>query len=250
MVDTMKRVLRDYRVRGFVFSDDNFFVDMQWAYRVFEEIVNADLDICIGKLHVRADTVCTMDYAFLNLIARAGVKRFVMGAESGNQRVLDLIKKRITVEQIVESNRKLIPHAISPAYLFMMGVPSETPAEVAMSIRLADQLTNENRKATRAFNTYTPYPGTELYTIAVQYGLKEPRCLEEWASLNYRYIHKESPWILLETKKLISVLDFALMCSAHDNSLGSFRKSDPIARWLAKICSPLSREAFRCASSH
>lgn len=245
VLDNMQRVIRDYGVRGFIFDDDNFFVDMRWAHNVLEEVVRADLDICIGKLFIRADTLCKMDQDFLDLMVRAGVRRLVIGAESGSQRILDLIKKRITIEHVIEANLKLIPYPIKPSYLFMMGLPTETPEEFAQSIRLADQLTDENPEATRAFNIYTPYAGTKLFDITVQYGLKPPRRLEDWARFTYRNIHHDSPWIPPETKKLITVLDFALMCSKHDISLGSFRKADPIVVWLAKAYAPLARFRVR-----
>ena len=241
VLGNMQRVIQDFGIRGFIFSDDNFFVDRRWAYNVLEGVVRADLDICIGKLFIRPDTLCKLNGDFLEIMVRAGVKRLVMGAESGSERIQHLIKKRIMPEQILEANRMLIPYPIKPAYLFMMGLPTETPDEFAQSIRLAAQLIDENPKATRAFNVYTPFPGTELFNLAVQYGLRPPERLEDWAQFSYRNTHSDSPWILPETKKFISVLDFALMCSSHDNSLGSLRKADPIAVWLARAYSPLAR---------
>ncbi len=71
-----------------------------------------------------------MDREFLDLMVRAGVKRFTLGIESGSQRVLDLIKKDMTVEQAIEANRKLAPYPIVPLYLFMMGMPTETPDDL------------------------------------------------------------------------------------------------------------------------
>ena len=241
VLDNIRRIVTDYGIRGLIFSDDNFFVDMNWAHNVLERLAKAGLNICIGKLHIRADTLCKTDSDFLNLMVKAGVRRLVMGAESGSQRILDLIKKRITPDQVIEANRKLIPYPIKPAYLFMMGLPTETPEEFAESISLAERLTGENPEATRSFNIYTPYPGTELFGVLLKYGLKVPQRLQDWAGFNYRYLPKETPWIPDETKRLISVLDFALMCGEHDNALGSFKKADPIAVWLSRVYSPLAK---------
>ena len=99
---------------------------------------------------------------FLNCMVRAGVKRISVGVESGSQRMLDLIKKDCSPsKKFIEANRKLIPYPIVPLFLFMMGLPTETPEEFAQSIRLAVQLTDENPRAVKTFNIYTPYPGTE-----------------------------------------------------------------------------------------
>jgi radical SAM superfamily enzyme YgiQ (UPF0313 family) len=241
VVDLMQHLNTAYGKKGFIFGDDNFFIDLDWAHEVLEGIVRSGLDIHIGKQFIRADTLCRLDKDFLDLLVKAGVRRFVIGAESGSPRILRMIKKRITVEEIVESNRKLIGTRIQPGFLFMMGLPTETPEEVGESLKLADQLMKENPDAARAFNIYTPFPGTELYEKIVKMGFKEPERLEDWGRMSYRNIPRESPWILPETKKLVSILDYALMCSDRDNALGKVKKADPLSVWMAKAYGPLAR---------
>jgi len=68
-----------------------------------------------------------MSRVFLARLVRAKVTRLTVGVESGSQRLLDLIKKDVTVEQVIEANSKLTPYPIVPIYLFMMGLPSESP---------------------------------------------------------------------------------------------------------------------------
>jgi radical SAM superfamily enzyme YgiQ (UPF0313 family) len=245
VLETMQRIVREYEIKGFLFQDDNFFLDLAWARDVLERIVRSDLGISIGKLFIRADTLCKMDRDFLNLLVRAGVKRLVMGVESGSQRLLDLLKKRITLDQVMEANRKLIPYPIKPAYMFMMGLPTETSEELTQSIHFADRLIKENPKATRTFNIYTPYPGTELFKIIVDHGLKEPKALLDWAGLNYHGFFKGSPWILPETKPMVEVMNFALMCSKHDNAFGGFKRQDAGSILFTKLYSPLARYRVR-----
>jgi anaerobic magnesium-protoporphyrin IX monomethyl ester cyclase len=245
VLDHLMRIIRDYDIRGFLFTDDHFFIDMKRAYGILEGIVRADLNISISKLQIRADTICRMDHDFLELLVRAGVKRLTVGVESGSQRILDLIKKDVTVEKVIEASRKLIPYPIVPVYLFMMGLPTETPEELAQSIRLAFQLTDENPRAVKTFNIYTPYPGTELYGVALQHGLKEPKRLEDWACFNFRNIPKESAWIPSETKKLIEGLDFPLMFLGDGHFVKPYKKTNPIVVSLAKLYSPVARYRVR-----
>ena len=245
VVDLMKRLSRDHGKKGFIFGDDNFFIDLDWARKVLEGIVQSGLDIHIGKQFIRADTLCRLDKDFLDLLVKAGVRRFVIGAESGSPRILRLIRKRITVEEIINSNRKLVGTEIKPAFLFMMGLPTETPEEVGETLKLADQLMKDNPDATRTFNKYTPFPGTELYDMILKRGFSEPEKLEDWAKIGYRRSFRETPWLLPETKKLISILDYALMCSDRDNSLGGVKKADPLSVWMAKTYGPLARYRVR-----
>lgn len=91
IVEHLRRIIRDYGIRGFLFTDDNFFIDMDRARATLEGIVRSGLDISISKLQVRADAVCQMDGEFLDLLVRANVRRIAIGVESGSQRVVELI---------------------------------------------------------------------------------------------------------------------------------------------------------------
>lgn len=241
VLDHLSRIIRDYGIRGFLFTDDHFFIDMDRAYLILEGIARADLKISISKLQIRADTICRLDKEFLQLMVRAGVKRFSIGIESGSQRILDLIKKDCSVEEIVEANRKLIPYPIVPVFLFMMGLPTETPEEFAQSIRLAIQLTDENSHAVKTFNIYTPYPGTELYELAIQLGLKEPQRLGDWARFNFRNIPRESAWIEPEMRKLITGLDLPLMFLGKGHFVNPYKKTNPLVVALARLYYPVAR---------
>ena len=244
VLDHLQQIIRDYGIRGFLFTDDHFFIDMKRAYAILEGIVRANLNVTISKLQIRADTICRMSKDFLDLLVRAGVKRLTVGIESGSQRVLDLIHKDVTVDEVIEANRKLAPYPIVPLYLFMMGMPTETPDEFRESLHLAERLVTENPRAGKTFNIYTPYPGTELYGMALKHGLKEPDRLEDWARFNFRNIPAESAWIPPETKRLIENLDFPLMFLGT-NFVTPYRKTKSVVVALGKLYSPIARYRVR-----
>jgi anaerobic magnesium-protoporphyrin IX monomethyl ester cyclase len=245
VLEIMLYLISEYGAKGFLFHDDNFFLDPAWAREVVEKIVRLDLGISLGKLFIRADTLCKMDKEFLDLLVRAGVKRLVMGVESGNPRILELLKKRISLEQVLEANRKLIPFSIRPAYLFMMGLPTETPDEFTQSVRFAERLIKENPKARRSFNIYTPYPGTALFKMALEHGLPEPKGLLQWSKFNYHSVFTGTPWILPETERLVRVMNYALPCTKYDNAFGGLRRQDRGSLLFTKIYGPLARYRVR-----
>jgi radical SAM superfamily enzyme YgiQ (UPF0313 family) len=249
VVDQMSRVVKKYGIRGFIFGDDNFFIDLDWAHDVLEKVLDAGLDIHIGKVFIRADTVCRLDKGFIDLMIKAGIRRVVIGAESGNPRILRLIKKRISVDEIIQSNLKLMSYPVRPAYLFMLGLPTETPEEVGDTVKLAERLMKDNPGATRSFNLYTPFPGTELFNKVVEMGYREPERLEDWEKISYRRLPKESPWLFPDTRKLIKILDYALMCHKQDNSLGGIKSADPFSALLAKVYGPAARYRVRSLST-
>ena len=241
VLEHLQRIIRDYGIRGFLFTDDRFFADMERAYRILEAIVRADLEISIAKLQIRADEVCRMDRDFLQLLVRAGVKRMTIGVESGSPRILTLLKKGESIEEIVEANLKLRSYPIVPLYLIMMGLPTETPEEFAQSIRFAIRLTDENPRAVKTFNIYTPYPGTELYRMCVQLGLEEPRHMESWVRFNFRNVPEESAWLAPGMKELVQGLDFPLMFLGKGHFVSPYKKTNPLIVGLSRLYYPLAR---------
>jgi radical SAM superfamily enzyme YgiQ (UPF0313 family) len=123
----------------------------------------------------------------------------------------------------------------------MMGLPTETPDEFAQSIRLAERLVEENPKAVKSFNIYTPYPGTELYHVALQHGLRKPERLEDWARFNFRRVASDAPWVPPETRKLVEGLDFPLIFLGDGHFVNPYKKTSPIVVGLAKLYRPLAR---------
>jgi hypothetical protein len=96
---------------------------------------------------------------------------------------------------------------------------------------------------------YTPFPGTELYQKVIEMGFHEPEALRDWASFNYRNVYGETPWIDDETRRLVSILDYALMTSPRDNNLGKIKKDEPLSVLLARLYRPLAQYRVRSLDS-
>jgi radical SAM superfamily enzyme YgiQ (UPF0313 family) len=241
VMDHLRRVIRDYGIRGFLFTDDFFFADLERARGVLEAVVQSGLGISISKLQIRADTICRMDRDFLDLLVRANVRRLTIGVESGSQPMLDRIRKDMTIEQVIKANERLKPHPIVPVYLFMMALPGETPEQFAQSIALAVRLTDENPRAVKTFNVYTPYPGTELYDTTVAHGLQPPQRLEDWAAFNFRKVRDDAAWVHPRTRRLVDALDFPLMFLGKGHFVTPYKRTNPLAVALARMYYPLAR---------
>ncbi|MFO7691946.1 MAG: hypothetical protein R6V57_02555, partial [Vicinamibacterales bacterium] len=135
----------------------------------------------------------------------------------------------------------LAAYPFVPLYLLMMGLPTETPAELAESIRLATQLADENPRADPSFNIYTPYPGTALYKAAVELGLKPPARLEDWAQFNFRNVPRDCTWLDPEMKRLVEGLDFPLQFLAKNRFVTPYKKTNRIVVGLSRLYRPLAQ---------
>jgi len=123
-------------------------------------------------------------------------------------------------------------------------MPTETPDELRQSIELADRLIAENPKAVKTFNIYTPYPGTDLYGVALQRGLKVPERLEDWARFNFRHVDRDAAWIEPETRRLVENLDFPLMFLGEQFT-NPYRGTNRVVVSLGRLYAPVARYRVR-----
>ena len=180
-----------------------------------------------------------MDTKYLALMNKSGIKRLALGVESGSERILNMINKGITINQVLMTSKKLSKSEIPPIYSFMAGFPTETLKELKMTTNLIIKLLKHNKLAkSTILHCYRPLPGTELYELCVKKGLKEPTSLKEWGSYNMEKI--DYPWISSEMQKKISNLNFL--------SLFLDKKYEEIDNNLvqvfAKLYQPLARYRF------
>jgi len=186
VVDHIEFLMQTYNISMVYFWDDDTFVSPRHFSRIAEEILKRNLDIQIGVRGIRSNELDRMDDKDLNLLEQVGVKFLHIGVENGSQRMLDLMKKGITVEQSFSANRKLARHGnIVPMYNMLTGIPSETLEDLEETGRFMLQMMEENPHAIiHAPNKLIPYPGGEAYEIAIKHGFKAPRKPEDWKNMD------------------------------------------------------------------
>ncbi len=163
VVDEMEHLQKDLGA-NYVFVDDPLFLaDPKRIEAICEEYRRRKLTIRWGgPAHVRYITpglVRTMDAANCHDLS--------LGIESGVQRLLDEVRKGITVEQVETAVRTIKAHSrILTQGLFILGLPGETWDEALQTIRLARSLPLDMAQ----FSIFTPYPGSPLFDTLAQRG--------------------------------------------------------------------------------
>lgn len=95
----------------------------------------------------------------IKLMAESGCRLIQFGVESGSQRILDLMKKEITVDQIKAAFKWSDKYGITADAPVILGAdPSETMAD----IKLTEKLIREIKPLTFAVSILMPFPGTEI----------------------------------------------------------------------------------------
>ncbi len=176
--------LVSFGARNVFVCDDDFFYDRARAARIFERMLERRVPASIITT-CRADDLTGFDDRMLQLMKRVGVYVSI-GVESGSPRTLRLIRKGITVQQVLTANQRLRAAGIGFNFSFVGGFPTETWADLDQTIDLMLRLQDENPAAKLTnLKIFTPLPGTDLLDLAVKHGFEPPTDLEGWS----RYHH-------------------------------------------------------------
>lgn len=146
-------------IREVYFRDETFTADRQRVLDICQGIAEKNLKftwIC----NARVDMV---DLKMLREMKAAGCHLVKFGAESGNQEVLDAVKKGITLEQTSQAFRWCREAGINTHAHFMVGMPGDTIGTMNETLKLALDV----EPTTATFGICTPYPGTPLFREVV-----------------------------------------------------------------------------------
>jgi anaerobic magnesium-protoporphyrin IX monomethyl ester cyclase len=155
VADEMEAIVARYRPDSLWFVDDVFTINHRWLEELTVEVERRGLHIpyeCI----TRADRLDERSIALLN---RSGCFRVWIGAESGSQKVLDAMDRRVTVERVRDMIHLSKKHGIETGTFIMLGYPGETEADIVATIEHLKRSDPDQFTITVAY----PIKGTPYY---------------------------------------------------------------------------------------
>ena len=139
--------------------DDTFTWSLKRVIKICQLIIQRGIKL---KWSVR-DRVSNISEEVLDLMYQAGCNRIHLGIETGNERILKNIKKKISLEQAKRSVAVAKRRGLKVLTYFMVGLPGETEKDVMETIDFAINIDSDYAE----FNVCIPYPGTEMYHDAL-----------------------------------------------------------------------------------
>lgn len=211
LLDEIEILLGKYKVDFIDFVDENFLVDKNRFFKFLDGIEERKFKFS-WFVGARANYF-NPNYLTSNVISRASVLGCVMmgiGAESGSQRVLDFLKKGISVEQIEHAARLLNNHCIVSEFSFMIGLPYETSDDMLKTISFVKKLRKIGPYVgTQSPQLYRPIPGGELFNECVKLGFVAPKNIREWTSEKLQasgYLDLDKlPWVKRDNKTIVII---------------------------------------------
>jgi len=175
IIDEMELLYKDYGVNGFFFNDDTFTLKKERIFKLCDLLKRRQLNVvwyCNGRVNL-------MTRELLEAMYSAGCRGIAYGLESGNQRILDSMKKSITLEQVREVVGWTKEAGINAIGYFIIGMLGETKATIKETLAFARELELDFY----GFSLATPIPRTELYDSALEAGLiqGDKTSLGEWS---------------------------------------------------------------------
>ncbi len=167
------RLVKDYGIRDIMFYDDNFLLDRKRVTEICEGILKRNYKLswsCLARTDV-------MPEDFFKIIQRAGCWQIAYGIESADQKILDNLKKRTTIEKITEMIRRTNEAGIHSRGYFMIGCPGETLETIERTTHFI--ITSGLKDFHVTF--CTPMPGAELFGTAEQFGQFD----RDWKKLGF-----------------------------------------------------------------
>jgi radical SAM superfamily enzyme YgiQ (UPF0313 family) len=162
VIEEIKFLIKTQGIREVAFWDDNFLINEAWIDR-FCDLLDKERIKIPWSACARVNTISKV---MLERAAKSGLWNIFYGVESGNQDLLDRIKKGITLEQVRQAIEWSNQFKIDTRGSFMLALPGETPAKARKTIKFACQLDLTYAQ----FLPTHPEWGTELYDDAIKSG--------------------------------------------------------------------------------
>lgn len=162
IISEIKELIRRYRVQYVAIIDDLFISDQKHVYEFCDKLAAERLKIRWGA----AGRVNLINEPLLKKMKAAGCDLLSFGFESGSQKILDIMKKRVKVEEAENAIKLTRKAGIRVIGSFMIGMVGETRQTLEETVNFIKRTDLPNCR----FFFATPYPGTALYDMARDMG--------------------------------------------------------------------------------
>ncbi|MCF8257364.1 MAG: B12-binding domain-containing radical SAM protein [Flavobacteriales bacterium] len=155
IVDEMKEWKRLFNVKSIRFIDDTFTITRARVIELCQLMIAEKLNLewaCLSRTD-------NLDAELLQWMRRSGCKRIYFGMESGSQRMLDIYRKQVNVDEARAALLLCREAGIETAAFFMSGHPEETEEDFELTVNFA----RSAKLNFASFNPLTLYPGTAIF---------------------------------------------------------------------------------------
>jgi len=202
----LKELWDQYHFDDLNFQDETFFTKANRVDALAERIIASGMKITWAAT-MRADQGVRLPPEVWTRCRQSGLRRLLVGVESGSNEMMKRIKKDIKIEQVFETAEKMRSLGIAGHFPFIVGFPDESDESVRMSLDCAKRLRSMSPDFLTPIYYFKPYPGSALVIEAVERGHRLPQTLEAWSRFDF-VAGEPGPWVSAEKFELIERFKF------------------------------------------
>ena len=186
-LEDVVQLIKDYyelfSFKRFFISDDIFFMNPKRVVEFCDMLDKLKLPLEFRAMsHAKIDNI-----EMYRRVAESGFRKVAIGAESGDDDVLKVIGKSITVEDIERSIVQIKEAGLEGQALFIIGHPQDTKKTIEKTISLGVKL-KRRYNVSSWFSLAQPFPGTEFGRQALETGTIIPNTKSEYSVQGVAYI--------------------------------------------------------------
>jgi radical SAM superfamily enzyme YgiQ (UPF0313 family) len=206
MAMRLKELWDRYHFDDVNFQDETFFTKRDRVKALADRIVESGMKITWAAT-MRADQGVRLPDEVWARCKQSGLRRLLVGVESGSNEMLKRIRKDIKIEQVFQTAEKMVQYDIAGHFPFIVGFPDESDSSIQASLDVAKRLRSMSPDFLTPIYYFKPYPGSELVIEAVERGFRLPDTLEAWAQFDY-VAGLPGPWVTPQKFRLIERFKF------------------------------------------
>jgi len=165
IISEIEYLTKKFGAKGIYFREDNFTLNINRTKEFCEKLIKKNINIK-WACETRVDN---MSKELIRLMSAAGCRAVYLGVESGSQRVLDILNKKITIEQIEKAVKWCKKYDIRSYCSLITGVPGETFKDYLLTEKLMSKL----KPYSYGFNIFVGIPNSPLYQYVLDNNLYE-----------------------------------------------------------------------------
>ena len=202
----LKELWDRYRFNDVNFQDETFFTRARRVQTLADHIIDSGMKITWAGT-MRADQGVRLPEEVWARCKQSGLRRLLVGVESGSNEMLKRIRKDIRIEQVYQTTERMLKYGIAGHFPFIVGFPEESDASIQATLDCAKRLRSLSPDFLTPIFYFKPYPGSELVMEAVARGFQLPETLQDWSTFDY-VAGLPGPWVSAEKYRLIERFKF------------------------------------------
>jgi radical SAM superfamily enzyme YgiQ (UPF0313 family) len=186
VISEIQFLIKNYNIDGLWFVDDTFTLDKSWVLEFCRQLKQNNIILkwgCQTRVNVLSEEL-------LLEMKKSGCVQLDIGVESGSEKILAVLQKGITPQQIESAFVLTKKVGLRTLASFMIGNPEEDMNDINKSLDLAKKI----KANYTLFFFATPFPGTRLSELAKE---------NKWIK-NFDY----SSWMVKQTEEPIMEINF------------------------------------------